>query len=165
MPALHGGSLAERRRVNKALQDQAWSLYLNSVPQHQIARQLDVSETAVSKWIKAKQDAHPAAAMNEKHLNVDCWTGFQQAALAMKVEIAAFKARGEPVPPSLLNLLSVNADRFARWATRQTAVPNVEINATACLDSSAVAHLLGRAPMGGEVMQSAAVGTQALPEA
>ena len=163
MPALHGGSLAERRRVNKALQDQAWSLYLNSVPQHQIARQLDVSETAVSKWIKAKQEAHPAAAMNEKHLNVDCWTGFQQAALAMKVEIAAFKSRGEPVPPSLLNLLSVNADRFARWATRQSAVANVEIVATT-LDASAVSHLLGRAPNGGEVTASAAIETQALPQ-
>ena len=138
-------------------------MYLNSVPQHVIARQLDVCEASVSKWIKAKQDAHPASEMNEKRLNVDCYTGFQQAALAMKVEIAAFKSRGEPVPPSLLNLLSVNADRFARWATRQTAVPVVEVNATATLDHSAVAHLLGRAP--GGAMASAAVEVQSLPEA
>ncbi len=138
-------------------------MYLNSVPQHVIARQLDVCEASVSTWIKAKQDAHPAAEMNEKRLNVDCYTGFQQAALAMKVEIAAYKSRKEPVPPYLLNLLSVNADRFARWATRQTAVPVVEVNATACLDHSAVAHLLGRAP--GGAMQSAAVEVQSLPEA
>jgi hypothetical protein len=139
------GTPLMRRQLNKQLAEQAWAMYQQSVPQHVIAQELKVHSTTVCKWIAKKQDAHPAANWNQERMNVDSFLGFQSAALTIRQEIAGYRRRGEPVPAPLLSMLSTHADRFARWATRQSAVPVVEVNAGSCFDSPLWAGLLGAA--------------------
>ncbi len=147
-----------RRQLNKELAEQAWAMYQQSVPQHVIAQKLKVHSTTVCKWIGKKQDEHPAANWNQERMNVDSFLGFQSAALTIRQEIAGYRGRGEPVPAPLLSMLSTHADRFARWATRQSAVPVVEV--TNQFDSALWSGLLGAsAPMA-----DAAV-VEVLPEA
>ena len=156
--ANHKGTPLLQRQLNKELVEQAWAMYQQSVPQHVIAQQLKVHTTTVCKWIGKKQDEHPAANWNQERMNVDSFVGFQSAGLEIRKEIAGYRSRGEPVPAPLLSMLSTHADRFARWATRQSAVPVVEVSNT--FDTSLWSSLLGA--NAGQPMESAAV-VEALP--
>ena len=104
---------------------------------------------------------HPAQQISEGDKFVEGYDTMREVGLILRTEIAKARENGDPVQP-LLASLSTHSDRFARFLTRQAPVPTVEVNATT-LDACAVQHLLGRAPVG-EVMQSAAVETQALPQ-
>lgn len=160
LPAYQGTS-GLQRKLNKQLADEAWGLYLQSVPQRLIAKRLGVAESTISKWIARKQDAHPAADWNQGRMNVDSFCSFQTAGLEIRQEIAAYRGRGEPVPAPLLSMLSTHADRFARWATRQSAVPVVE--ASVNFNSELWAGLMGAQAVPAAPLADAAVGVEVLP--
>jgi transposase-like protein len=136
---------AIRRKLSKELQERAWEMYCNCVSQNQIARQLDVGEATVSRWIRKKQESHPAASMTPEQFQADAFVQLQSAGLMLRTEAAGYRQRGEPIPPGVLNMISLHSDRFARWATRLSAVPTavLEVNQTNQFDSSLWAGLLG----------------------
>jgi hypothetical protein len=157
MPA----SLMKRQLVDERRQ-QAWTWYCQGMPIWQIGKRLGVSTASAQQYVAHVRKKHPAQEISEGDKFVEGYETMREVGLILRSEIAKARENGDPVQP-LLATLSTHSDRFARFITRASAVPNVEINATACLDHSAVAHLLGRAP--GGAMQSAAVEVQSLPEA
>jgi len=151
---------AIRRKLGKELQERAWEMYCNCVAQNQIARQLDVGEATVSRWIRKKQESHPAASMSPEQFQVDAFVQLQSAGLMLRTEAAGYRQRGEPIPPGVLNMISLHSDRFARWATRLSAVPQAVVEVTNQFDNSLWAGLLGanaQAPL-------ADASAEALPE-
>jgi transposase-like protein len=134
---------AIRRKLSKELQERAWDMYCNCVAQNQIARQLDVGEATVSRWIRKKQESHPAASMSPEAFQADAFVQLQSAGLMLRTEAAGYRQRGEPIPPGLLNMVSLHSDRFARWATRLSAVPQAVVEVTNQFDSALWSGLLG----------------------
>lgn len=155
MPA----SLLKRQLVDERRQ-QAWSWYCQGVPLWQIGKRLGVSTSSAQQYVAHVRRKHPAQEISEGDKFTEGYDVMREVGLLLRTEIAKARENGDPVQP-LLASLSTHSDRFARFLTRQSAVPTVEVNATT-IDSGAIAHLLGRAPVG-EVMASAAV-VESLPQ-
>ena len=128
-----------------------------------IAKQLGMSEPSIKNDVKKIRDRHPAQdlAGDETGRFVEAYELLREAGLLLRTEIAAAKANGDDVRP-LLSTLSIHADRHSRFLTRQTAVPTVEVNQSACFDSVLWAGLIGANAQA--AMESAAV-VEALPGA
>jgi hypothetical protein len=80
----------------------------------------------------------------------------------LRTEAAGYRQRGEPIPPGVLNMISLHSDRFARWATRLSAVPQAVVEVTNQFDSALWSGLLGANHQ--QAMADAAV-VETLPEA
>lgn len=80
--------------------------------------------------------------MSPEQLQTDAFVALQSVGLMLRTEAPGYRQRGEPIPPGLLNMVSLHSDRFARRATRLSAVPQavVEVNT---FDSATWAGLLG----------------------
>jgi hypothetical protein len=162
------GQTALQRNLNKELAERAWISYCNCVPQYVIAKQLQVSEGTVSRWIKRRQETHPAASMSAEALQVDAFESLRSAGLMLRQEAAGYRERGEPIPPGLLSLVSIHSDRFSRWASRLSAVPQVAVEVNADFNDGLWRNLLGAsAPMADaavvEALPEAAVDAQPVP--
>ncbi len=154
-------------KLNKELAEKAWEMYCNCVPQNQIARQLKVTEGTISRWIRKKQESHPAASMTPEQFQTDAFVQLQSAGLMLRTEAAGYRQRGEPIPPGVLNMISLHSDRFARWATRLSAVPAVAVEVNQ-FDSSLWAGLLGanaQAPLADASAEALPEVVEAQPEA
>ena len=109
----------------------------------------------------AVRQRHSAQEISEGDKFSQAYCSMHEVGLLLRTEIAKARENGDPVQP-LLASLSTHSDRYARFLTRQAPVPTLEVNSTT-FDAAAVSHLLGRAPVG-EVMASAAVEVQSLPQ-
>jgi hypothetical protein len=120
---------------------------------------LGVTTSQAQKYVAAIRSRHPAAKMTDEEKFVESCEVLREVGLLFRQVNSRARAEGEPVQ-ALLASLSTHSDRYARFLTKQSAVPTVEVNAS--FNSDLWNGLMGAVPA--VSLESAAVVVEKLPD-